>query len=185
MFYKAFILHSQCFMRIVTSISLLFLLLLNLFGFYGAFFVNQSAIKKGMAEWIDKKEAKHPVLVLSKQEFEHINWLTEGEEFRLNGKLYDVSKIQFVKDQVKLFVEEDLLETNLIADFISIFNRQTEKEQTNSPIKFLLEHFLQEFTVQKVAFSFQLPCSSITLYEKEFLFSSFIAYQQSPPPDLV
>jgi hypothetical protein len=171
-------------MRTITSISLLFLLLLNLFGFYTAFLINQTTIKKGMAEWIDKKEAKHPFLILSKQEFENINWITDGEEFRLHGNLYDVSSIEFVKDQVKLFVEEDLMETNLVAEFISIFNTQTENNQSNFPVKLLLEHFLQEFTMQEVAFNFQLPSTSTTVYEKEFSFSSFIAHQQSPPPDL-
>ena len=173
-------------MRTLTSISLLLILLLNLFGFYVAFIVKQDVIQREMSELVkDKKQTAHQVVTLCKHDFENIKWITEGKEFRLKGKLYDVSKIEFLNGVVKLFVEEDSLETNLVEDFISIINSQTEKEQNNSPLKLLLEHFLKEFTVEKTSFIFHSTVSFISVVEKDFLFTSFISNQQSPPPDLV
>ena len=147
-------------MRKFISISLLLLLLLNLLGFYTAFFVKQEVIQREMSELVkNKKQTALPVVTLSRHDFENIKWIVEGKEFRFKGKLFDISKIEFSNGIVKLFAEEDSLETNLVEDFISIISSQKEKEQSNSPLKVLLEHFVKEFTVERTALIFHSPAS--------------------------
>jgi hypothetical protein len=169
----------------VLSFLFLSVLLLNMFGFYTAFMVKQGAIHEGRSELtVMANEASHPSITLSKYNFERVSWIREGKEFRHEGKLYDVSKIEFVDGQVKIFVEEDSLETNLINDFIAVLDVQTEKGQNNSPVKLLLEHFLKEFVIEKSGFVFEPTVSCLSLAEPGSVFNSFIPNTQAPPPDL-
>jgi len=156
-------------------------LLLNLFGFYFAFTIHQSEIKK---EMVYKSPAKHyQILLLSKTEFEKIVWLDDEKEMRFNGKLYDVSKIETSNTTIKLFVEEDSIETKLVDDFVAMFTTQADKTTNSSPIKILMQHFMQEFTCNTTTTIFHPSFSFVTLMEKNSLFNSFITIGQSPPPD--
>lgn len=125
----------------------------------------------------------HQILSLSKVEFEKIVWLDDEKEMRFNGKLYDVSRIETSNTDVKLFVEEDSMETKLVDDFVAMFTSQNDKPSNSSPIKNLLQHFMQEFTFNTPSTISPASLSLISFTEEEFLFSSFITIGQSPPPD--
>ena len=173
-------------MRKFLSISLFALLLLNLFGFYIAFVIKQGDVQKEMEALTNAPVHTAPAFIsFSKNDFANIIWLRDKKEFRFNGKLYDVSRIEILKDEVKLFVIDDLAETKLIDEFVSLFHQQNEKNKTNSPLQFLLEHFLQEFTTGQITVLYHPAVSFTSFFEKDFHFSSFILNQQSPPPDLV
>lgn len=168
-------------MRTASSIFFLLVLMVNLFGFYFAFTIQQSEIQN---EMVCKLQAKHhQILSLSKAEFEKIVWLDDEKEMRFNGKLYDVSRIETSNNTVKLFVEEDEMETKLVDDFVSMFSSQADKTTNSSPIKILLQHFMQEFTCTTSITIFHPSFSFVALIEKNFLFNSFITIGQSPPPD--
>lgn len=131
-----------------------------------------------------KSPAKHyQILLLSKTEFEKIVWLDDEKEMRFNGKLYDVSKIETLNTTIKLFVEEDSMETKLVDDFVAMFTTQADKTTNSSPIKILMQHFMQEFTFNTPTTISPASLSMISFTQEEFDFSSFISIGQSPPPD--
>ncbi len=170
-------------MRTASSIFLLSVLLLNLFGFYFAFTSQQSEIQKDMV--CKSKTKHHQVLSLSKTEFEKIVWLDDEKEMRFNGKLYDVSKIETANNTVKLFVEEDSMETQLVDDFVALFTSQNNQPINSSPVKNLLQHFMQEFTCHASTTIFHPYFSFVALMERDSLFNSFVTIGQSPPPDFI
>lgn len=168
-------------MRTASSIFLLLVLMLNLFGFYFAFTIQQRELQK---EMVCKSQTNHHhILTLSKTAFEKIVWLDDEKEMRLNGKLYDVSKIETSNDIVKLFVEEDEMETKLVDDFVSMFSSRADKTPHSSPFKILLQHFMQEFTCTTSTTIFYSSFSFVAFMKKNSLFNSFITIGQSPPPD--
>ncbi len=131
------------------------------------------------------KANHHQILLLSKAEFEKIVWLKQHKEFRLDGRLYDVESIEMKNNEVAIHVEEDTQELKLILEFITQFTSETENKNNSSPIKILLQHFMQEFTFNA---TFEIPLtilSSVIFFEKEFSYVSFILNGQSPPPDLL
>lgn len=157
--------------------------MLNLFGFYFAFTIQQSEIQNEMV--CKLKANHHQVLLLSKTEFEKIVWLDDENEMRFNGKLYDVSRIETSNNTVKLFVEEDSMETKLVDDFVALFTSQNDNPTNSSPIKILLQHFMQEFTCNSSTTIFHPSFSFVALMEKNSLFISFVTIGQSPPPDFI
>jgi hypothetical protein len=170
--------------RTFTSISLVALLLLNLFGFYFAFVVRQSDIRKDVVESISKgKSESLEVFSFSRQEFNAISWLVEGREFEMNGKRYDVVKTEISTNSVELYVENDVRENTLVNDFVSLINTQSEKDQTNSPLKIMLEHFLKEFTQQSKFVMTEPVMNSLRFGQLpgQYLLS-WIDELQSPPP---
>lgn len=166
-------------MRVVSSVFLLSILLLNLFGFYFAFSVQQNEIQKEMFAHTGNAH----VLSLSKIDFDKIVWSSKNKEMRFNGQLYDVSKIEISNTGVNLYVEEDTVETKLVDDFIAVFASQTDKATGSSPIKILLQHVMQEFTFNAAATLFHPSLSFVSMTEKASSFSSFVSIGQSPPPD--
>ena len=138
-----------------------------------------------MAEAIKQPQQNSSYCItLSQHDFENIVWAREGKEFRLNKKLYDVASIEFANGAVKIFVEEDAAESELVEKFIALFSTSKQNDQTNSPLQILLDHFLKEFTTTSVAVLYHPTFTSNFLFQKEIHFSSFISNRQSPPPDL-
>lgn len=171
-------------MRSFLSISLVTLLLLNLFGFYFIFMIRQDDIRKEMSELVKQERSQNVQFIsFSKYDFDKIVWEQQGKEIRFKGRLYDVTGIEISPNEIKLYVEEDARETDLISDFVSVISSQTEKDQTNSPAKLLLEHFLKEFTVGQTSYIYDPVVSFILFINKDFHFTSFISDQQFPPPD--
>lgn len=171
-------------MRVLTSFFLLCLLLLNLFGFFFIFSFQQNEIQEKVQASFHQSANHHlEILSFSKNDFEKIIWLKEGKEFRLNGKLYDVSRIETSNSTVKLFVEEDSMETKLVDNFVALFTSQNDKPINSSPIKIPLQHFMQEFTCNTLTIILHPSFYFVSLMEKKSSFSSITPIGQSPPPD--
>ncbi len=173
-------------MRFTAVILFIAFLFMNLFGFYFAFVFRQYETQKQMAEVMSGKNGQHSVIVLSGSEFNNLVWLKKDKEFRYNGGLYDVGHMEVRNGMVTLYVEQDYKETGLVNDFLSLFNRQNDSCGANHPSKVSLQSFLKEFTFERFVLPVAeiQPGNRILRYEKEFLFSSFIADRQSPPPDI-
>jgi hypothetical protein len=169
-------------MRSLTVVALLGLLLLNTFGFYFAFVAKQTEVKSKVAIAMQSK-SHSSIIALSQQQYARLVWTTAGKEFLFNGKLYDVASVNTDGNMIQLRVEDDSMETELIADFVSLFASKQNKEQNNSPIKFLLAQFLGEFTGTEIFRLNALCFTSVSIHETEISFSSFVALRQTPPPD--
>ena len=135
-------------MKPFLSISLVFLLLLNLFGFYGIFMIKQSGIRQQMFHLAEKSSGNNQhVITLSPRQFENLHWSVKGKELNMDGHLYDIARIEVNRTEVKLYVEEDDLETQLIADLLSFTRQQTNNNEATSPVIFLLSMVCSEVEV--------------------------------------
>src|SRR6185295_15921034 len=95
---------------------------------------------------VDAAKEEATVLSMSKEEYEHIVWIEDKKEFRMNGRLFDVDEIEVAENHVNLYVEEDVKETDVVNEFTSTVSQQQKNESNRAPLKALLEHFLKEFT---------------------------------------
>ena len=175
-------------MRRFIPISLVALILLNVFGFYISFLLKKDCIRTEMAELIKGESDENlQAITFSKTDFDKIDWTIKGKEFRKNGKLNDVAKIEVLANTIKVYVLEDSQENDLVADFTSTVQQQSEKDQGNSPLKVLLQQFLNEFTPHQNVLSLYPPQQSLSTISQstESCLLSFITELQSPPPQSV
>ena len=172
-------------MRKFLAISILAVLFLNIFGFYIAFMVNQREVKEEMMERAEKEGPEHLRLFsLSREEYSQLKWTQKGREFSYNGRVFDVSRIEFSGQFVKLYVEDDVVENQLIDDFVSQVHKKQQNEHTNSPIKSLLNSLFSEFTISSSVYSHYPSKFTLTPNShKDTLYHSFISDSHSPPPD--
>ena len=63
----------------------------------------------------------------------------------MNGSLYDVVNVENTGNGVKITVEYDLKETQLIQAFGNLFKQQQNQDQTSSPLKAIISHFQQDY----------------------------------------
>lgn len=173
-------------MQRLFAISIIAVLFLNIFGFYIAFILNQNEIKAEMMEKAAKENpARLHVFSLSKEEFDHLKWTNKGREFSYNGRLVDVSRIEFSGSFVTLYVVDDIVENRMIEDFVSLVQQKQQNEHTNSPIKSLLSSLFSEFAITAVSYHhYPFKFTSIQNPLKDTLYHSFISEKHSPPPDL-
>ena len=173
-------------MRVVTAFLLTALIALNLFGFYALFFVRQAEVKTEMSETISRASSAnhHEVLTFSKTEFAELAFNDNGNEFRLNGRLYDVVSIENAGATVSVIVEYDSKETALMDAFGGILSQQQDKDQNSSPLKTVISHFQQDYVPTQRAFN--APCNvhgaAFYLDNHVQLPSPFAANKLTPPP---
>ena len=171
-------------MRKPISLLLVSILFINLFGFYLAFVVKRADIRQEMLGQIkDTPRADCKLISFSKAGFQQIVWKETGKEFLFNGKMYDVAFIETLGNNVKIYVLDDDEETSLISGFVTVASQHSDNDGTNSPIKNLLQHFLQEFTTVSGGFYlFNSPLRQIMFSQNDSCLASYTAELQSPPP---
>ena len=164
--------------RILISISLLSLLLLNIFGFFASFVVQRQMIRKEVR--VEKRKHTRP-FVFTLKEYEQLCKYEKGEEFRLNGGLYDVVKKEVRNGKIILHAFYDHKETSLIGTLISYF--QDENIPVKSKRSAISSFSISEFVFTPNEWQIFLSYSFSPLH----LFSSVITSLKldtlSPPPD--
>lgn len=186
LFYKGFILLSHSLMRTLTSISLLLLLLLNLFGFYVSFFLNREGIKEEMVKTMTA--AKRNSLEQFEFTTHEYRQLTrpdgKDDELIINTLMYDVKGVEFRNDKVIVFAKKDISETNLIKKFLSEINDQSSSSrQRNSNL--LTKVLQQEFVFIETNFELLITITHQRIVTKQFSLISTYFNQSTPPPDLI
>lgn len=175
-------------MKSLIAILLTVLIFLNLFGFYTLFLFQRADLRKEMAERISQRPATEPLgcFTFEKQEFEKLPFGNNGKEIQINGSLYDVVKIASSGNTVKVFVEADTGETDLVETFGSVFSQQQEKGATSSPVKIIISHFQQDYVLnnQDALMSDSNAVISYLFLNKFFLPQSFVADKFVPPPQV-
>ena len=173
-------------MRAVKAFLLTALICINLFGFYGIFMVRQAEIKEEMSESVSMATSSNhrETLKFSKAEFSQLSFNDNGNEFRLNGRLYDVVSVEKSGGIVAVTVEYDSKETALMDAFGGILSQLQDKDQSSSPLKTVISHFQQDYvSTSKVLSSFDnIACIGYCNVNRSYPFSSFVADNLTPPP---
>ncbi len=172
-------------MRLATSLFLTSLILLNLFGFYAVFMVQQQEIREEMSEAVKvKRAADSQVFHLTLTQLARLNWTVAGKEFTMNGHLYDVIGLKQSGNRIELTAASDACETELVSNFLSLFSQQQEKDQSSSPLKTFISHFQQDYVTASQRFFHLAPTEvrSGFMIKQVYPCPSFIADNLTPPP---
>ena len=174
-------------MRLLTGIFLTGLVLLNLSGFYIAFVFEQADIRQEMAANITHTSNEHrQTLKFDNKDFSKLLFNDDGKELALDGKLYDVVSIEHVGNLVKIIVEYDSTETNLVGIFDSVFSGQQNNSRNSSPVKNIISHFQQNYVVSHQVFKVASINNAAIhqLVNPSHPLSCFVAFKLAPPPKL-
>jgi len=173
-------------MRTISSISLLLLLLLNLFGFYVSYVVNRGSIKV---------EMKNTLALADKNSLEQFDFTSseyaklthpngDAEELMINGVLYDVKAIEYKHNRVIVFAKRDVSETGLLNKFLSEITSQTSSTPAKNH-QFLAKVLQQEFVANATA----LPVVLTTLVQRIVTETPSLITRSlnlaTPPPDFI
>ncbi len=114
------------------SIILLFIFLYNISGYYIAFSVQQTEVKKIVRSFFRSggQEDMLVLRILAEKEKE-IVWYNQ-EEFNLNGKMYDVAFMKHEKNILLLYCYNDSKEDHLFTSLNSHFKNNIPVPQKNS-----------------------------------------------------
>lgn len=161
------------------SLFLLFLVLVNIAGFYGYFLVRLHLIheeSRVALRFLPDSELER--FVVSEQEFQSIR--VNEREVEIDGKMYDVARKKFANGYVEFFARHDEAEDNLLA-FIEKVITNSEKDGKTPLVfsQFSTLHFLRSgFGWEPTLFG-----ASIT-HETRFVLSNpdFCSTQTTPPP---
>lgn len=121
---------------------LLFLVLVNIAGFYGYFLVRLHGIheeSRAALRFLPDSDLER--FVVSEEDFERIS--VNDREVEVNGKMYDVARKKFLNGYVEFFALHDEAEDDLFA-FIEEVILNTEKDGNAPPVfsQFSSLHFL-------------------------------------------
>jgi hypothetical protein len=169
--------------RKIISLSLIAILLINLFGYFISFTVQRARIRTEVKQLMKAEKMKHTQqFVFTEHEYEQLSKEDNGKEFKLNGGLYDVVKKEAVDGKIILTAYYDHKETGLLDKFTSYFTDETQpdKGKQTVPVFSLLE-FIFHNADWKCYDSF--VCFRLTSYSSNLL--SLTLDSASPPPDLV
>jgi hypothetical protein len=133
--------------------SILFIctLVFNTFGY----FVWYSVSKYNIREEAEKKireginEAELSLIVIKTSDLSTIDWTKENKEFRYNGEMYDIVRMEIKGGSVHYYCFKDREEKQLIAQFIK--SETTKKETDKKLVKFFNFQFYQDIEASKNA----------------------------------
>lgn len=168
-------------MKVALPISLVILLLLNLFGFYIAYYVKLEGVRDEVEETLHSSRALQAI-TLSYGEYSRLQWTKPGRECRINGNMYDVAKTETFASGVRLYVRMDEDET--VLDDIFAQNFQSKQELPGTPVKLLVSLIGQDFIVVKNR-SILPPIFKYTIFQSTIFSNALtegIIRKISPPP---
>jgi hypothetical protein len=159
------------------------LLLVNLFGFYTFFMVQQQRIREEVFENQQANtEAANQVFKFTFTQFSALHWTLAGKEFSLNGRLYDVVKLKQTGNQYELTASSDAGETELVSNFLSLFSQQ-QSDQDSQPLKNFISHFQQDYVgISLAALMPALYYRASGFFEKQMQIISCTAFSRRTPP---
>jgi len=113
-------------------------------------------------------------------EYDGLNWLEKGKEFRLNGKMYDIASIQKTKNSVTVFCSYDTKETRVRQVFANLLSGSSTK---GLPLRQLVKIIGQKYLQKN--FNLEFFRSPQLWVFKPYTFSviTFSPDLPKPPPD--
>lgn len=166
-------------MKRALSILILCIFLAHFAGFYVYFFLQMTQIRKEMKAQLKEMPAEQLDLIkLSVADFKKAK--VDDHEIKVNGKMYDIARIEQKGDILFVYCLHDEAEDNLLV-FLDTIVRVPLKDKS-APAQVLkftsLTFILPSITTLKPLVSFQ-TCSHTRYNPDE---SSFVPALDSPPP---
>lgn len=112
-----------------------------------------------------------------------MTWQDENQEIIINGRLFDIVKINKNKDEVILTLFADELEEERLNNLASLFDEDypLNKKKLQQMVKLVLSLQFQELNHQKINFKKQFAYFKQMLSKKQ-LFSEVFIGTTTPPP---
>lgn len=167
-------------MRKVLAVSLIAILIVNLFGYFISFTAQRYRIR--MEAKIEKRRNARE-FAFSPAEFEKLHTCEGGKEFSLNGGMYDVVKKELRGGKIILTAYFDHKETGLIQNFLSYFKDETSSSKSK---RHRIPSFnLFEFVAAATPFEWYVPTQKFTFLSYSSPLIPAVLEISSPPPDLL
>ena len=174
-------------MKKTVSILLLFCLLFNVVGYYIVFHIRRAEIKDEMKKTLRQNihNQDQEIFCFSlndKTAISKLEW-EDDQEFRLDGKMYDVIEKKIENGKLIIRCISDEKETALVKKFEQINNEKgaNAKGKAALLIKLISNTYL-------VAFVFELPVENSALIQLPYFNSNIITPLRSdvltPPPQI-
>jgi hypothetical protein len=160
------------------SIFVLGIFLAHFAGFYIYFFTQLHLVRQEMRAKLKELPAEElDLLILSMEEYQHAK--VEEHEVKVDGKMYDIARVEQLGNQVLIYCVHDAAEDNLLAFLDKILSLPLkDKSVPHGVLHFYTLHFLP------AQFDFTLPeftsPSSVTAYSA--ITSQFISADIFYPP---
>jgi hypothetical protein len=108
-------------------------------------------------------------------------------EFQKNGHFYDVVKYEMQGDSIKVFCFDDKTETQLVAQYHTVLQRNTtQKTDLNDKTTFLFNLIIKEYLFEKPFFlkyppSVFKPFLTVFYHKNQFFSYPFLDFEGPPP----
>ncbi len=125
-----------------------------------------------------------PLEKLQRLEFTLVSYekaKVDEHEVKVNGKMFDIGRIEFQEDKVVVYALQDADEDSLLA-FLNKVTTQTSQNNTRAPSQFT--QFISLLFVVPPGISVNAPCMSHETSLTKYFFTecSFVAALVTPPP---
>jgi hypothetical protein len=118
------------------SIALLSFFLLHLAGFYVYFGIRQAQIHREMRSKLKYLPANQlEVIHLSTKAYHHA-LRDDGDEIEVNGKMFDIARVEIKQNQVIIYCLHDSAEDNLLSFLDQVLKNVNHDSQQPSPSLF-------------------------------------------------
>jgi hypothetical protein len=163
----------------IISISLVTIFLLHFAGFYVYFILRLSEIHKEMRSELRNRPAeKLQVLILTKSDFEKAK--AGDDEIKVNGKMYDIARVERKNQRVTVYCMQDGAEDNLLS-FLDEVLKNASRDKKSVPSGVFA--FISQADIPLVVCLSQNNFKQVKACTAYLLPSSnFHPQLQSPPP---
>ena len=143
------------------------------------FFVSLSGVRTEMKTQLSE-DRNLQCITFSQEDFSGLKWEKKNKEFRWEGKMYDVSKVEYNGDKILVYCIFDTGETDLRKTLAGLFN---DKPGNHSPLRLWVKMLSQNyFTTPE--FSLPVLHQDFTVVQSAYVFRihSFENELADPPP---
>ncbi|MBK7147909.1 MAG: hypothetical protein IPH78_03590 [Bacteroidetes bacterium] len=168
-------------MKSITATFLFATLLTATFGACVSFAVQRHKVRMEVRKAINEEKKKSTALFeFTTKEFASIQQYDGGKEFKLQGKMYDIVKLERQGNRILVYAFFDHQETSLLDKFIRFFDDQdTGTQQQNRRANLFMPEYVNEPFVCQIYLEF----NGFRLRHTNFALQNITLAMQSPPPD--
>ena len=168
---------------------MLFILLLNITGYYPIFKWEQFRVRKEIKRRIKESVPGNELQVITFSKKNHtVNWVRNGQEFRYKGKMYDVVRITTKGDSIHYFCISDTKETSLFTQLDELVKMQMSHPSDSA--QHTARNLLKIFLSLNYLPSQPIDISEEKVWEQNefayyFPYSEAFSDNTTPPPRLL
>lgn len=110
-------------------------------GYFHVYKIMQAEIRHNIKVKLEQDVPEHELTVITFSSSDEIDWVREGKEFRLDGKMYDVVRRQHENGLLVFFCIDDRQETALISQIEKLLkdSMQNDKKTSSNSLRTLLQ----------------------------------------------